>query len=81
MVGKLLLRWKLPILHLIKIWATLFCTFVVLEYPQLTNIDGRADSVGSNTLTVSFLKWNQQMGGNTAPTEYVITFLSYLCLS
>ena len=53
----------------------------VSELPQLTNIDGRADSVTDNTLQVSFLKWNQQMGGNTAPTEYVITFLSYLCLS
>ena len=53
----------------------------VPEYPQLTNIDGRADHVGFNTLQVSFLKWNQQMGGNTAPTEYVITYLSYLYLS
>ena len=45
----------------------------VSELPQLTNIDGRADSVTDNTLQVSFLKWNQQMGGNTAPTEYVVT--------
>ena len=53
----------------------------VSELPQLKDIDGRADSATYNTLQVSFLKWSQQMGGNTAPTEYVITFLSYLYLS
>ena len=45
----------------------------VPEYPQLKDIDGRADDVTYNTLQVSFLKWNKEMIGNTAPTEYVVT--------
>ena len=40
---------------------------------QLKDIDGRADDVTYNTLQVSFLKWNKEMIGNTAPTEYVVT--------
>ena len=49
------------------------CNILVPEYPQLTNIGGRTDSDTYNTLQVSFFKWNQQMIGNTAPTEYVVT--------
>ena len=56
---------------------TIWCRYKIIvsiivlvpEYPQLTNIDGRADSATENTLQVSFLKWSQQMIGNTAPTE------------
>ena len=51
----------------------MLCNVLVPVYPQLSNIDGRADRVSSEQLQVSFLKWNQQMGGNAAPTMYVIT--------
>ena len=52
-----------------QILANSVSNIVVPEYPQLTNIDGRTDNATFNTLQVSFLKWNKQMGGNTAPTE------------
>ena len=55
------------------IWYSFVSNISVPEYPQLKDIDGRADDVTYNTLQVSFLKWNKEMIGNTAPTEYVVT--------
>ena len=61
--------WWLPKFYLLQTLANSVSNIVVSEYPQLTNIDGRIINAAFYTLEVSFLKWNKQMGGNTAPTE------------
>ena len=45
--------------------------FVEPEFPQLTNIEGKADSQSYQDLEISFLKWSKPMTGNIAPTKYV----------
>ena len=49
----------------------IYVTFI--ELPQLSeNLNATADSATGATLTVSFLKWNQEMTGGLPPTESVL---------
>ena len=44
---------------------------MLTAFPRLSNINGRTEVAGVNTLDVSFLKWNQEMAGDTPPDTYV----------
>ena len=44
---------------------------MLTAFPRLSNINGRTEVAGVNTLEVSFLKWNQEMAGDTPPDTYV----------
>ena len=56
----------------IKFYALIFTTDVLnAELPGLSNIDGKTVSADYQSLEISFLKWNQQMIGDTPPDQYV----------
>ena len=44
---------------------------MLTAFPRLSDINGRTEVAGVNTLEVSFLKWNQEMVGDTPPDTYV----------
>ena len=44
---------------------------MLAAFPRLSNINDRTEVAGVNTLEVSFLKWNQEMAGDTPPDTYV----------
>ena len=48
---------------------------VLVGFPGLSNIDGKTVSADYESLEVSFLKWNQQMIGDTPPDQYVYLYI------
>ena len=49
-----------------------------MGFPGLSSIDAKTVSTDYQSLEVSFLKWNQQMIGDTPPDQYVHVFYTNL---
>ena len=45
-----------------------------MAFPGLSNIDGKTVSADYQSLEISFLKWNEQMIGDTPPDQYVYLY-------